>query len=234
VPGSSVPHEVELAEHGEPVGGKQARPFDSEVPLRVEFALRPDARLEGFELRLRPAQALLLAELLLEPLGELDQVAHVRGGVVDLRGAEGPPRPVGPLLVLGELDLEVVLDEGAQPDRGIPEELRRDHRVEDVADLRASATLQHVQVVLGGVKDLANPRIREDGLERVEGRLGGEGQGVDQVDVRAGAELEQAELVVVVEEAIRLRIHGEDRLASKGSRELLELFGGLNERLLCH
>ena len=105
---------------------------------------------------------LRLPELALEAFGERDQVRDVGGGVVELRVAQRPRRPVGALLVLRQAHVEVALGDRGEADRRVAEELRADHRVEQAVEAEAAVALQHVEVVLRGVEDRADVRRCEE------------------------------------------------------------------------
>ena len=116
---------------------------------------------------MRAAQQLhFRSQLLGQNLGQFDQVQYVGGRVGELTRPQRPRRPVGALLVLGKLHIEVTLGEARQADGRVSEQLCADHRVEEIRELERAVALEHEDVVLGGVEDLADVRRGHDGPER--------------------------------------------------------------------
>jgi hypothetical protein len=177
---------------------------------------------------------LRVLELAPEPLRERQQIEHVGGGIAHLLLRERPARPVGALLVLRQIHVEVARRYPGQAYRRIAEQLRRDHRVEQIRELEPAVALEHEDVVLGGVEDLADLRRREHGPEWRE--LGGaaERDRIDQVDLPARADLDQAGLVEVVVEAVGLGVDGDHLLAEQVVRERIEIRSGLDQFVVRH
>ena len=117
----------------------------------------------------------------------------------------------------------MTLGERREPDGRIAEQLRRHHRVEEVLELEGAVALEDVEVVLGGVEDLADLLRREDRRERRQ--LGGtaERERIDQVDALARADLHQTGLVVVVIEAVGFGIDRDHGLAEEVTRQRPEV-----------
>ncbi len=117
----------------------------------------------------------------------------------------------------------MALAQRGQPDGGVAEQLGADHGVEQVREAEAAVALEHEDVVLGGVEDLADLRGGEHRPERREIRRALHGQRVDQEGPVLGADLHQADLVEVVIEAVGLGIDGDDRLAEQIVSKRLEI-----------
>ena len=121
-----------------------------------------------------------------------------------------------------------------QAHRRITEQLRGDHRVEQIRELERAVALEHEDVVLGRVEDLADLGRREHGRERRELRGAAERERIDQVDLLARPDLHQAGLVEVVVEAVRLGIDGDHLLAEQVVRERIEIRSGLDQFVVRH
>src|SRR5262249_7823558 len=82
-------------------------------------------------------------------------------------GRRGAGAPIMPREGLVELDPEELADERGEAELLAAEELRGDHRVEDVRKAESEVALQAGQVVVRAVKDLKVPAL-EDRAERLE------------------------------------------------------------------
>jgi hypothetical protein len=133
------------------------------------------------------------------------------------------------LLVLRERHAEVFLDQGGQADGWVAEELCADHRVIEIREFESAVALQDVDVVLGGMEEHAHLGRREDRSQR--GQLVGaaDGQRVDQPAFLAGRDLDQADLVEIVVEAVGFGVESDDVLFEQLFRDDLELFDGRDD-----
>jgi hypothetical protein len=107
LPRAAIAHEVELAQHRQRLRIELARALDAQVAELVELAIGPAPPAQRLELLLRPAVALRVLELAPEPLGERQQIQHVGRRIAHLLLRERAARPVGALLVLGQVHVEV-------------------------------------------------------------------------------------------------------------------------------
>ena len=112
----------------------------------------------------------------------------------------------------------MTLGERREADGRVAEELSRHHRVEEIRELEGAVALQHEQVVLGGVEDLADLLRREDRRERRQLGRTAQRERIDQVDAATRADLHQTGLVEVVIEGIGLGIDRDDRFAEQVAR----------------
>ena len=150
-------------------------------------------------------------------------MADVLGGVVLLRARERPAGPVAALHVLGELHAEVAIEERLEAELEAPAEARRGVRIEDRGEVEGVLALEERDVVLGGVQDLLDRGVREERPERGEVA---EGERVDQADgpARVG-DLEEADLLVIVVEAVGLGVDRERGGAFERAGEVAQLVG---------
>jgi hypothetical protein len=102
-----------------------------------------------------------------------------------------------------------MLDQCGQPDGGIAEQLGAHHGVEEVRERKAAVALEDEEIVLGRVEEDADPGRCEDRSQGRELRGSAQGQGIDEPCVIARGDLNQAGLVEVVVEAVRLGVEGD-------------------------
>lgn len=82
------------------------------------------------------------------------QVADVGRGIGELGLAEGPARPVGPLLLLRERDAEQLLDERGEPDL-VADAEERGHQlgVDEARECRAEPLREQAEILARRVRD---------------------------------------------------------------------------------
>ncbi len=189
--GHTVAPVHQLPEHGELAARQVARAFHAKERV-VRAAVGPRGSLEQRKLLARPVEPSGPLELALQLVAQLEQVDRVLRGVVEHPLRQRPHRPVGALVLLVELHAEVPLEQRGEAERAEAQKLRRDARVEDVADVPLVVLLEQTQIVVGVVKDDLDPRILEYAAER---RRLPDGYGIDDGRAFAGRELQQVDSI---------------------------------------
>ena len=138
------------------------------------------------------------------------------------RGGERAARPVGLLVLLGELHAGVLFQERGEADRRLAGELGRDARVKQPPRPESVVTVENSQVVVRVVEDLLDFRIGE---QLADGREVRHRQGVDDLGSRRARQLDQEDPVAVAVEARRLGIGGDERLPRQRRDGFSKRFG---------
>ena len=100
----------------------------------------------------RPGEPAALDQLGIDVVLEVEQVAHVGGGVLLLVGRQRPVQPVGQPVALGRALPELTADELDQRRRRVADEPGGDLGVVDHPGNAADGVGEHVEVLLGGVQ----------------------------------------------------------------------------------
>jgi len=109
-----------------------------------------------------------------------------------------------------------------------PEQPRRDHGVEDRGEREAEVALQRRHVVVGAVEGLAQAGV---GHGRGEGGEVAEDEGVHEAGLApVGRDLEEADLLEVVVQAVRLAVEADGAAALQGAGELRQVVRGADPR----
>ena len=175
---------------------------------------------------LEPAPALQTAEFRLQDFRDAEEVVGVVHRVIDHLLRQRTQRPVGFLRSLRDLQAEVALEQRGEAELRDAAQARRDHRVEDAPGGHKAAATEQPQIVVHSVNDEFLPR--EGGEERLQ-RIPGER--VDQQIVARHADLDEAELLEVAVEAVRLGIDGDARMRCERGQRGCKGLGGIQERL---
>src|SRR5210317_1071888 len=123
------------------------------------------------------------------------QVIGVGSSVTNHLGGQRALRPVGFLVFLVKLDVEVLVQQIRQTNPLFTEQLRANHGIEETLYVQIEIALQAAQVVVGGVEDFANRRVGKDRPQRAEV---GRRKGIYQHGPLRGRNLYQADLFLVV------------------------------------
>ena len=136
-------------------------------------------------------------------------MADISGGVVESLGGERAPPPVSSLkpLALRDSYAQQVFDEGCQPDPGQTGKAGSDVGIVQVADTKSVMQVEAADVVVRAMNDFDDGSICQDFFE---GSNLLQDDRVDDVDFVAGGNLNQAELLGIVVEAVGLGIEGDD------------------------
>jgi len=158
----------------------------------------------------------LALEHCVELLAQAMQIEHVRGGVGELRLAQGIRAPVRRLLLLGDLHAQKLARQILEPvPVGVgPRDLRGDLGAIDGRRHDSERMMEHAHVEAAVVEELHDPRIGQQALEVGRASL----PGADLHDIRrpvAARHLHHAEPVAADGEPQRLSIDG-CRLAKRG------------------
>src|SRR5262249_35977319 len=159
--------EVQLAQDAQALAAESVGAADRPEALRIERGLRADRLEKPLELDRRLLDQVLRRDLGREALPDSGQVDDVVDEVADVVRGGGAGDPIMPREGLVELDPEELADERGEAELLAAEELRGDHRVEDVRKAESEVALQAGQVVVRAVKDLKVPAL-EDRAERLE------------------------------------------------------------------
>ena len=163
-----------------------------------------------FAALLEPFGALEAGEFGFEDGGDLQKIVGVLDRVIEHLRRERTPGPVGLLRGFGEFHPEVALDERGEAEFRNAAEARGDHGVEDAFRCRKADAAEQAQIVVGAVNnELLAVEGREKGIERKAGER------IDQQVVSGNADLDEAELLEVAVEAVRLGIDGDARVRSE-------------------
>src|SRR2546429_135374 len=148
-------------------------------------------------------------------------MSRIGGRVGEHGGGEWPARPVGLLVLFGELHAYVLLEQRRQAHGGLASELRGDPGVEQPSCAESVIPVEGPQVIVGVVEDLFDFRVGEQAADRGEVR---HRQRVD--DHRAGRtrQLDEKDPVAVAVEARGLRVRGDERFSRECRDRLRERF----------
>ena len=161
-----LPGAPELAQEGSFLRGESVRALDPPVGLGVVGSRREVLREEAGALLGVPLEATARGEVGLKERDESVEVEDVGSRVGDERRREGAAAPVGTLARLVERDAEARGEERGEADLLLSEELRGEHRVEDLARAEAVTAREETNVVVGAVKqETALGELREEGRE---------------------------------------------------------------------
>src|SRR5690606_10457794 len=159
----------------------------------------------GFDLAaallLEPVEPVEFDQFTCEDVAQLRQVPDVERGVVEQLLGQGALGPVGLLRLLGQFDVEVVLQKRGEAHPLSVKQLRGEHGVEDALCLKAAQVVQEAQVVVAAVHDqmlLRQPLPQGRELHRREG--------VDHEHPVFHEELQQADSRAVPVHVVRLGV----------------------------
>ena len=129
-------------------------------------------------------------------------------GVVEGFSRERTPSPIRSLepCVLSDSYAQQIFDEGCQPDSGQTGKAGGDVGIVQVADTKSVMPIEAADVVVRSMNDFGDGSICKNFFE---GSNVIKDDRVDDVDFVTGGNLNQAELLGVVEEAVRLGIKGD-------------------------
>src|SRR6185436_12580012 len=141
---------------------------------------------------------------------------------------ERTARPVAPLKALRQLDAELALEDRLEAELEASGEPRGHLGVEHRGEVELEVALEEHDVVVGAVEDLLDLRI---GHQRGQLREIGEDEGIDQRRAALGvADLEEADLLEVMEEAVRLGVECERTGSGDRADVFAQLPGRANEK----
>jgi hypothetical protein len=148
-------------------------------------------------------------ESLVQSLSQGKEMADIRGGVVESLGGEGAPPPVSSLkpLALRDSYAQQVFDESCQPEPDRTGKVGSDAGIVQVADTESAMHVQAADILVRGMNDFDDRSICQDFFERSKIL---QNDRVDHVDFVGGGDLNQAELLGIIAEAIGLGIEGDD------------------------
>ena len=164
-----------------------------------KVTLRPRIAFSGAR---RPSAA-ELGELSLHRLLDGPQVMRVVGRVFEQRRRQRAARPVGFLSRFRQRHAAMPQREIGKALLVVAEHLRRDHRVEDLARAEIGDAADHADIEISALED--QELFREDARELRQVHLG---QRVDHKVLALDADLQQAELLLVMVQTVGLRVHG--------------------------
>jgi hypothetical protein len=139
-----------------------------------------------------------------------EQVVGVKPRIVELSRRQRPDAPIGALELFIHVYAKALGQQVAKAVRRPSQDATCPHCVEQVLEHKAKVPLQHRHVIFGTVQDLEHPGI---GKERAKPRDIVEDKGVDQIVGTGHRNLDQAHLLCVYVQAVRLGVHGKLRLA---------------------
>jgi hypothetical protein len=147
---------------------------------------------------------------------QFEQMGDIGGGIPSLRVGERPARPIGETVTLRKVGSEHFADERAQRRRRVTEKAARELGVEELTRDRPARLLEHLEVLVGGM------RHRDAGA--VENR--GQGRQVDREriherDSTGPRDLQQGEHRVVRLFPVELGVEGVERLFAEFLDELV-------------
>ena len=203
LPGQLVAQDEEAAQALELDRGELAGALDADELVGVEVRLHGGELLQSTALALDDHGAPQLLELRLLIAHQSDQEVRVQARVVHLLRAQRPLAPVGALHRLVQLDAEALVQDAGQPGVLDPQRRRRHARVEQRREPEAVVPLEDQDVVLPVVEDLDPLRIGEHLPQGADVDLR---QRIEQVVDPSRGELDQADLLAVVEEGVRLGV----------------------------
>jgi hypothetical protein len=203
--------------------------LDAAELVGARALLRRRQRGEGGELLAGPLGAAGGGEPGGHARGEVHEVLDIGERIRLLLGGQGAPRPVVALAALDQLDAELVADERLQAELGVAEQAGGDRGVEDGREVDAEVAAHGGDVVVAGVEDLEHRRVGEDRRQR---RQIAKGQRIDEPGAAlVGAQLDQADLLRVVVEAVALDIDADRAAPRELVDEVPELVGGTDPRI---
>ena len=207
----------ELAQQRQRLGAEEGRttqaPLGLGIALAHELAGGDDARAGLFV----PREAALFRQLPAHLLRDGLKVLGVLHGVIDHRLGKRAARPVGLLAAFVERDATVLLDERAVAERAQAEQLRGQHGVEDGLRFRRARAAQHAQVEIGAVQE---PGVAAGGRpEFIQRKLI---QRVDEEMLPVVRDLDQADALAVVVQAVGLGIERNGKVAAQAADEIVE------------
>ena len=125
----------------------------------------------------RLLQAAVQAQLLVQNIAQGQQVMGVDLGIAERAFRQRTLRPVEFLVLLAVAHAEQIFQHIAQADALIAADAGSRHRVEDGPHIEIKVALETDEVVFGGVEDLLDGGIGQDGAERTDI---GDGQRIDE------------------------------------------------------
>ena len=140
---------------------------DGAEALGIERSARTDRREQALELERGLLSQVVRVELGDEPLIDAREVYDVVDEVAQVARLEGAGAPVMTREGLVELDAEELADERGEAELLASDELRREHRVEDVREAELEVAEEAREVVVRPVQHL-ELRALEDRPERLE------------------------------------------------------------------
>jgi 7-cyano-7-deazaguanine synthase len=175
-------------------------------------------------LLLEPFEAAERAEFVPENIAQGGQMQHIERGVVEQALAERALRPVCLLAVLVERDAKMLFEQRGKANARPVEQLGREHRVKEAANLETAEIVQQAQVEIAAMHDQVFRRKARPERREVDRR-----QHIHQEDFTRDVELQQADARSVVEEVIGLGIERHLGRTVEGSKERRKLRGLVDE-----
>jgi hypothetical protein len=164
-----------------------------------------------------PRETALFGKLLAEHLRDRFQVLRVLHRVLDHRLRKGTPRPVGLLAALVEGQSAKLFHQRAVAEGLQPEQLGRQHRVEDRLRLRRPGPPQHAQVEIRAVQDPRVAACRRPKL--IERKIA---QRIEQKMLVGMRDLDEADALAIVMQAVGLGIERERKITAQAGDEMVE------------
>ena len=183
--------------------------------------------LERTELLLGPPPAAERLESAPKPARELPEISRVRRSVGELRGLEGAPSPIRPLIPLVQSNVQLLVEQGGQPGLLLTQQLSHDLGILEPSHPRPVVTIEDPDVVVGAVHQHRSRGVTDHLPQRCE--IGWfEGEGVDDdVPVTCG-DLDQTHLVEVGVHRVGLGVEGEAAGANAKVRSVLHTIRGID------
>ena len=129
-------------------------------------------------------------------------------------------------MLLVDLVTEVAVEQRRETERLVAEELRADHRVDQIRDREAEVAVEDAQVVVGAVQDLRDAAIRQNLAELRQIELT---QRIDDQVLARNRHLDEAHLVEVRMQRISLGVERDDRLRGNAGHGGIESLLGVDE-----
>ena len=153
---------------------------------------------------------------------QIEEVTDIGCGVFQRPVVERTLGPISPLdpAVFGDIDAQQVQQQRSQTHALLPQEPRRDVRVEQVGEGQAPIAVEPANIVVGAVEQLHDAGVRH---HRPQRREIDKRQRVQQVRRLRRRHLHQAHPLWVVVHAVRLGVDGDAVAVLEGAAEVKEL-----------
>jgi len=175
----------------------------------VGLIIFPPDGLEKPELLPGPAPPSRLVELSGQGFAKGKKVPRIVGRVIQKAIGKRPPRPVGPLVLLGEFFVQVLFEERRQSDGGGTEKGGGGLGVEKTLNPNTEVSVEKSKIEIGAVHDHLDLGVFQDGPEDA----GGVGaQRVEKEGLSGCGKLDQTEPVRVPMESGGFAVEGDSGL----------------------
>ena len=165
-----------------------------------------------------PADTAELVELCEQLVLQFEQMGDIDRRVLALRFRQRPPQPVGEAVTLRRVDSEFAVQDRNQRRRPIPQETTGDLRIEEPSRNGPDGVREHVEILLGSVKDSLDISI-----EQPPHRFDIDSKWIDQHQFVAPTELHQRQRWEVGPLAVELGIDRVARLEQQRIDDGIEL-----------